>query len=81
MPNASSTQPNQPFNTWCSEKPRSNAEKKARTLDKLKQWGKNFKLQTTIPRDILPLLAKGDAKQLELVMKGMDLDGAKNNGR
>jgi hypothetical protein len=39
----------------------------------MRKWAKNLKLNNPIPKDLLPLLAKDDAKQLEIVMKNMSL--------
>jgi hypothetical protein len=40
----------------------------------MKQWAQELRVNKPIPKDILPLLAKDDAKQMEIVLKNMSLD-------
>jgi len=47
---------------------------RAREVSEMKQWAENLKLGAPIPRDLLPLLAKDDAKQLEIVLRNMRLE-------
>ena len=49
------------------------AEALKEELEEMKQWAKETKVNAPIPRDLLPMLAKDPAKQMELAMKHMDL--------
>ncbi|KAH7066786.1 hypothetical protein BKA63DRAFT_127900 [Paraphoma chrysanthemicola] len=42
----------------------------------MKQWAERVKVNAPMPRDLLPLLAKDDAKQMEFVMRQMSLERA-----
>jgi hypothetical protein len=46
----------------------------ATEVAEMKQWVESIKLNTPIPRDLLPLLAKDDAKQMEIVLRHMSLE-------
>jgi len=46
---------------------------RAQEMSEMRQWAENLKLNKPIPRDLLPLLAKDGAKQLEIVMKHMHI--------
>lgn len=46
---------------------------RAQETSEMRQWAENLKLNKPIPRDLLPLLAKDGAKQLEIVMKHMHI--------
>lgn len=39
----------------------------------MRQWAKDFKINKPIPRDIVPLLAKDEATQLEIMMNNVSL--------
>ncbi|KAH7081042.1 hypothetical protein FB567DRAFT_449165 [Paraphoma chrysanthemicola] len=39
----------------------------------MKQWAESLEVNAPIPRDLLPLLAKDDVKQMEIVMREMSL--------
>jgi hypothetical protein len=45
-------------------------------VSEMKTWAENFKLSTPIPQDLVPLLAKDDGKQLEIVMNNVSLGRA-----
>lgn len=45
-------------------------------LEEMKQWAKETKVNAPIPRDLLPILAKDPAKQMELAMMHMELGEA-----
>jgi hypothetical protein len=40
----------------------------------IKKWAQELRLDKPLPRGLLPLLAKDDAKQMEIVLKNMSLD-------
>lgn len=42
-------------------------------IEEMKEWAKGTKINAPIPRDLLPLLTKDPAKQIELAMDHMDL--------
>jgi hypothetical protein len=58
-----------------SHNPTSSFAQQCRAIEtaEMRKWAEDFKLNNSIPKDILPLLAKDDAKQLEIVMKNMSL--------
>jgi hypothetical protein len=47
---------------------------RAHETSEMKQWAQELSLNKPIPKDLLPLLAKDDAKQMEIVLKNMSLD-------
>jgi hypothetical protein len=53
---------------------------RASDVNELKQWAEGFKINKPIPIDLLPILAKNDAKQMEIVMKNVSLRGRRNGG-
>ncbi|KAF1943930.1 hypothetical protein EJ02DRAFT_452964 [Clathrospora elynae] len=46
---------------------------RAKDLSEMRQWSEGITINKPIPRDLLPILAKDDAKQLEIIMKNMSL--------
>ncbi|OCK81729.1 hypothetical protein K432DRAFT_8142 [Lepidopterella palustris CBS 459.81] len=46
-------------------------ESKAVKLNDLKKFSQNFKLHTPVPQDLVPILAKDENKQLEIVEKAL----------
>ncbi|KAF2828071.1 hypothetical protein CC86DRAFT_381033 [Ophiobolus disseminans] len=46
---------------------------RASQVREMKQWAENLRLGVPIPRDLLPLLAKDDAKQMEIVLRNLRL--------
>ncbi|EAT90465.1 hypothetical protein HBI56_049860 [Parastagonospora nodorum] len=46
---------------------------RAQETSEMRRWAETLKLNKPIPRDVLPLLAKDGAKQLEIVMKHMHI--------
>jgi hypothetical protein len=46
--------------------------------EKMRQWAKGLKINKPIPADLLPILAKDGAKQMEIVMKNMSLGRQEN---
>jgi len=55
-----------------SERQRSLArESKAVKLNDLKKFSQNFKLNTPVPSDLVPILAKDEAKQAQIVQKAL----------
>jgi hypothetical protein len=40
----------------------------------MKQWAQELSVNKPIPKDLLPLLAKDDAKQMGIVLKNVNLD-------
>jgi hypothetical protein len=40
----------------------------------MKQWAEGLKIKKPISRDLLPILAKDDDKQMEILMKNTSLD-------
>jgi hypothetical protein len=53
---------------------------RASDVDEMKQWAQGFKVNKPIPVDLLPTLAKDNAKQIEIVMKNMSLGERKTGG-
>jgi hypothetical protein len=53
---------------------------RASDVDEMKQWAEGFKVNKPIPNDLLPILAKDGAKQMEIVMKNMSLGRRKTGG-
>jgi hypothetical protein len=53
---------------------------RASDVDEMKQWAQGFKVNKPIPVDLLPTLAKDNAKQMEIVMKNMSLGERKTGG-
>ena len=49
---------------------RKELDKKAK-LDDLKKFASMFKLNTAVPTDLVPILAKDEEKQEEIVLKGL----------
>ena len=49
------------------------ADARRRELEEMKQWAKETKVNAPIPWDLLPILAKDPAKQMELAMEHMEL--------
>jgi hypothetical protein len=47
---------------------------RASTVNEMKQWAEDFKINKPIPRDLVLLLAKDGVKQLEIVMKNVILE-------
>jgi hypothetical protein len=52
----------------------------ASDVNEMKQWAEGFKINKPIPIDLLPILVKNGAKQMEIVMKNVSLRGRKNGG-
>ncbi|KAH7407019.1 hypothetical protein DE146DRAFT_753552 [Phaeosphaeria sp. MPI-PUGE-AT-0046c] len=50
------------------------ADARRQELEEMKQWAKETKVNAPIPRDLLPILAKDPAKQMELAMEHMELE-------
>jgi acyl-CoA synthetase (NDP forming) len=78
----SGTNENTPRNTN-DDAPRDALDKEmalARASDheEMRQWAKGLKINKPIPADLLPILAKDGAKQMEIVMKNMSLGRQKN---
>lgn len=42
-------------------------------IEELKQWGKETKVNAPVPKDLLPILAKDPANQIEIAMEHMEL--------
>lgn len=49
-----------------------NQQDKAVKVNDLKKFAKNFQLNTPVPKDLLPILAKDEAKQNEIVKKAQE---------
>jgi hypothetical protein len=47
---------------------------RAHETSEMKQWAQELNVNKPIPKDLLPLLAKDDAKQMGIVLKNMSLD-------
>lgn len=47
---------------------------RASEMSEMRQWAKELRVNKPIPKDLLPLLAKDNAKQLEIVLNNMSLD-------
>jgi hypothetical protein len=39
----------------------------------MKRWAEDLKINKPIPKDLLPILAKDDDKQMEILMKNKNL--------
>jgi hypothetical protein len=46
--------------------------------EEMRQWAKRLKINKPIPADLLPILAKDGAKQIEIFMKNMSLGRQEN---
>ena len=46
---------------------------RALQIEDMKAWSESFKVRKVLHRDILPLLARGGDKQLEISMKNLEL--------
>jgi hypothetical protein len=55
-------------------------QKRANKTSEMRQWAEGYKVNKPIPSDILPLLAKDEAKQMELGMKNMSLENREKEG-
>jgi hypothetical protein len=53
---------------------------RASDVDEMKQWAQGFKVNKPIPVDLLPILARDNVKQMEIVMKNMSLGERKTGG-
>jgi hypothetical protein len=42
-------------------------------LKEMKQWAQQLNINNPIPKDLLPILAKDDNKQMEILMKNTSL--------
>ncbi|KAF2683580.1 hypothetical protein K458DRAFT_389500 [Lentithecium fluviatile CBS 122367] len=60
--------------TMSAQAPPATASKSEAKFRELKEWGERFKLERPIPKDILPFLAKGEGKQMEIAMKSVRLE-------
>jgi hypothetical protein len=47
---------------------------RATEVREMKAWAKDTKVDMPIPRDLLPLLARDDVKQMEIVMRHVGLE-------
>jgi hypothetical protein len=48
-------------------------ELRAEETSEMKKWAEAFKVEKPIPQDLLPILSKNEVKQMEIVMKNMNL--------
>lgn len=48
-------------------------QERAMEMRNMKQWSESIQIGSPIAKDLLPILAKDDVKQIELVMKTMGL--------
>lgn len=53
------------------------ARARANDHEEMRQWAISLKINKLIPMDLLPILAKDNAKQMEIVMKNMNLEERK----
>ncbi|KAH7401217.1 hypothetical protein BKA66DRAFT_405370 [Pyrenochaeta sp. MPI-SDFR-AT-0127] len=52
---------------------------RATEMRDLKQWSDSIQIITPIPKDLLPILAKDEVKQMEIVLKTMKLEDLGRN--
>jgi hypothetical protein len=50
-----------------------NPSSRQKEIYEMKQWAENLRLNTPLPRDLLPLLSKDGAKQMEILLTNMSL--------
>ncbi|KAF1835859.1 hypothetical protein BDW02DRAFT_481004, partial [Decorospora gaudefroyi] len=51
----------------------SEAALRAEECKEMKRWAEGFRVNRPIPKDLLPILAKGDDKQMEIFLRNMSL--------
>jgi hypothetical protein len=62
--------------------PQSRDRNRATEVSEMKAWAEHTKVDMPIPRDLLPLLARDDVKQIEIVMRHVGLgESGSGSGR